>query len=481
VSDLLTFKNKKQIQGQQRTLLLSLVLITLVESVFFWHMLSKLYFAYHEVGQTQKVVALAGELSRNFLEESKLRDSLSNSSPGKRQQIELRSKIRQNLKDTREIVADKESNKLLKEIQTEWQHNHNDTSTLQLMILIRSFVNRQQASLGTLQSAQIDSFKATKVFVIIYMFIFVSGIFILGQYSKRKIFIPLDRLFEKIKNFEAGHHELPPPHGSTDEIGALEGQFYNMANRVGSTVAQLKELDRVKTDFISIASHELRTPMTSVKGSLSLILSGNLSEIDPDVKEILTIAEKETDRLIRLINDILDLTKMEANKLSLDLQWNQISEVVDSAVQGLAGLYEVSKVSIAVSPYIHPIQVKMDKDRIQQVITNLLSNAVKFSPAGSVITVKSEPYEKGIVVSINDRGQGITVESQAHMFEKFASYDSGKSKIIKGTGLGLPICKAIVEQHGGQIGVKSELNQGSTFFFFLPEARILSQSIEQAA
>ena len=481
MKNLLANNHKNSVQGQLRSLLLVLVILTLIEAVFFWHMLTQLYVAYNQVVQTQEVVAFAGELSRNFLEESKLRSSTNLSAPDKRVLNVLRKRIRQNLKDARKIINDKQDNKILKQIQSEWQEGHSDNSTLQLMISIRSLVTNQQHALLPLEKAQLDAFEATKTFVFVYMGIFVTAIFFLGQYARRRIFIPLGRLSEKIKYFEAGNHELPPQNETHDEIGALEGQFYNMANRVGSTVEQLKELDKVKTDFISIASHELRTPMTSVKGSLSLILSGSLSEINPDIKEILTIAEKETDRLIRLINDILDLTKMEAKKLPLDTRWSLMNEVVDSATQGLSGLYEVSKVKIQVTPFRMPIKVLMDKDRIQQVITNLLSNAVKFSPAGSTVIVKFEPFAGGIAVSITDHGPGIKEEVQAHMFEKFASYDSGKSKIIKGTGLGLPISKAIVEQHGGQIGVKSELGIGSTFFFFLPEAKVIDFKNMEAA
>jgi signal transduction histidine kinase len=463
---------KHVVQNQLRRLMFVLTLLTLIEAAFFWRMLTQQQNDYLKVDRTQKIVAIAGELSRSFLE-----DSLSH----QRALTEVRKKIRSDLKNIRSLVQDKESEKLLLQLQKEWQFGHSQNSTSQLMILIRSLIAKQQSALGPLEISQRDGVSMTKNFMYAYTAIFILAIFALSQYAKNHIFQPLHRLYEKIKNFEAGNLELPPMNESKDEIGALEGQFYSMADRVGSTVAQLKELDKVKTDFISIASHELRTPMTSVKGSLSLVLSGSLSDITPDVREILIIAEKETDRLIRLINDILDLTKMEAKKLSLNKQWSLMQEVAESATQGLAGLYQLSKVNIQIEAYALPIKALMDKDRIQQVIINLLSNAVKFSPQGSTVILKFEPHNGGIVVSVKDSGPGIRQESQTHMFEKFASHESGKSKIIKGTGLGLPICKAIVEQHGGQIGLTSEFGLGSTFYFYLPEAKVLDTMETKAA
>jgi len=289
---------------------------------------------------------------------------------------------------------------------------------------------------------------------------------------KRRLFQPLSLLSEKMKHFQAGNVELPPLVAAHDEIGDLEEKFYDMAGRVGQTVTELKELDKVKTDFISIASHELRTPMTSVKGSLSLILSGNFASLDPDSREILTIAEKETDRLIRLINDILDLTKMEAKKLPLDKKWWDLGEIIQAAVKGLGGLFEVTKVTVRIQKSSEVIRALVDHDRIQQVITNLLSNAVKFSPAGSEVVVYYGETETGAVIKVRDSGPGIKAEDQPIVFEKFRSTDPRKSKIIKGTGLGLPICKALVEQHGGQIGLESEPGHGCTFYFTVPEVQV---------
>lgn len=449
-------------------LLLVLVLITGVNALFFWQDLSQLFDLYREVSQTQKIVGVAGDLGREFLEENKLR--LADSPNEKRGLVEIRKNIKKNLSAMRDLVTDKNNIDLVQQIRKEWNKKHNEQGTYQLTLLLKTLVSNQQKLIIPLEARAQTATSATIGFVVIYMTVFMLAIFLLAQYLKRKVFRPLLGLSEKMKNFEAGHHELPPQTKADDEIGSLESQFYNMAGRVAMTVHELKELDKVKTDFISIVSHELRTPMTSVKGSLSLLLSGVMRGLSGEIIEILTIAEKETDRLIRLINDILDLTKIEAKKLPLTKKWNSISEVIDTAVKGVAGLYEVSKVSVRAQYPDYSIKTMMDRDRIQQVITNLLSNAVKFSPPGTVVIIRFEEHSGGVLVSVTDKGPGIRPEFQNHMFEKFTSYEAGQSKIFKGTGLGLPICKAIVEQHGGQIGLSSELGKGSTFFFYLPEA-----------
>jgi signal transduction histidine kinase len=171
---------------------------------------------------------------------------------------------------------------------------------------------------------------------------------------------------------------------------------------------------------------------------------------------------------------------MEAKQLPLDRKWSDLGSVAKEAVEGINGLLEVTKVSAQVVEPSVPVKAFMDRDRIQQVITNLLSNAVKFSPENSMVTLTYGPYPtnlgKGAIVKIIDSGPGIKAEDQPHLFEKFRSTDSGRSKAIKGTGLGLPICKALVEQHGGQIGVQSKIGQGSTFYFIIPEPTVTQQT-----
>ncbi|MDZ4678188.1 MAG: HAMP domain-containing sensor histidine kinase [Oligoflexia bacterium] len=464
----------KTLQKQLSRLLIALLLVTGLNSVFLWKTLTNLYQASEKLQKNQRVIALATDLERGFFEEDKLR-SIEPDEREKKQLNNVRNQIKSDLNEILNLIDDKQGVAKIREIQNFWKSSKDHHGTTQLMIFVRSFIANQQKFLKPLEEGANDATKATTIFAAIYFIVFGVILLILNSFLQHRLFIPMGRLSEKMKDYQAGNYQLPPPDSNEDEVGQLEARFYEMAGRVGQTVTELKEIDRVKTDFISIASHELRTPMTSVKGSLSLILSGTVSDVNPEVKDLLTIAEKETDRLIRLINDILDLTKMESKKLSIDKKWHMLNEVVETAVSAIQGLLEITKVKIQMTFPNVQYKAFMDRDRITQVITNLLSNAAKFSPAGSMVTIGYEPYENGIMIYVSDQGPGIANEHKDHVFEKFRSTDAGKSKIIRGTGLGLPICKALVEQHGGRIGLESEFGKGATFYFILTEAVATTQ------
>lgn len=480
----MTKKKEKSrlLQTQLRRLLLVLALITGLNALFFWKTLDQLFTSYRSVAKEQKISILAGDLERSFFEESKFRNSEPDS-PERQQLQEVRKQIKTDFKQIRDLVNDKSRAKALHNIQNEWQMVREEGAATQLLILIRSFIKNEQATLGPLEANAQKATQATIYFLMAYVSVFVMAVLVLSQFIKRRVFVPLERLSENMKNFQAGQYQLTdqtyPPH----EIGYLESQFHKMGRRINQTVEELKEIDRVKTDFISVVSHELRTPMTSVKGSLSLILSGSLDKVNDDVKQLLVISQNETDRLIRLINDILDLTKIDAQKLQLEKKWHSLGEIIDTVVQSLKGLYDVAKVSVKILPAEMDCKVLIDRDRIQQVITNLLSNAVKFSPADSAVEIsyKFDPVAERVTVFVADHGPGLKPEDQSRIFEKFRSRDLGKNKIMRGTGLGLPICKALVEQHGGEIGLRSTFGAGSTFYFSLPQAKAAGPARKEVA
>ena len=234
---------------------------------------------------------------------------------------------------------------------------------------------------------------------------------------------------------------------------------------------ELKHLDQAKSEFLSIASHELRTPMTSIKGSLSLLGNGVMGKIDETPLQLIRIAEIETDRLIRLINDLLDLAKIEARKLPLASEWRPWEETLQATTSGLLGFAHGAGVEIVFDP-APGVQVFMDKDRVQQVLTNLISNAIKFSPHGSSVRIITGRSKEGhLLVNVKDQGPGIAPEDQELIFQKFRQGSNPENPVVKGTGLGLAIAKALVEEHGGDIGVESQMNNGSTFWFTLPKWR----------
>lgn len=248
-----------------------------------------------------------------------------------------------------------------------------------------------------------------------------------------------------------------------DSAGKLQGCVFAFHD-----VSREKAIDRMKTEFISVASHELRTPMTSIKGAIDLVLSGFAGQICPETQELMEIAHKSCDRLIRLINDILDLAKIEAGQVKLKKAVLDLLDPVERSIRGVKAYADQVAVKITLHrPDMLPA-VNADKDRIEQVVTNLLSNAIKFSPENSEIRVELCVDGAWIECSVSDHGCGIAEQDLEKVFGKFQQV--GDSPRKGGTGLGLAIAQGLVQEHGGRIWVESKVNHGSRFVFRLPVA-----------
>ncbi len=233
-------------------------------------------------------------------------------------------------------------------------------------------------------------------------------------------------------------------------------------------VSHEKAVDRMKSEFISVASHELRTPMTSIKGSVDLILSGFAGDMSPEMQELLEIAQKSCDRLVRLVNDILDLSKIEAGQLKLNLSRLDLTDVAVRSICSVKPLADKTEVRLRVDrPQPLPL-VEADPDRIEQVITNLLSNAVKFSPPKGEVVVELSAEEEWVRCSVRDQGPGIAEKDLPRIFGKFQQLSEGRRR--GGTGLGLAITRGLVDEHRGSIWVESRVGEGSRFIFRLPVA-----------
>lgn len=224
------------------------------------------------------------------------------------------------------------------------------------------------------------------------------------------------------------------------------------------------EIDEMKTDFISVASHEMRTPMTSIKGSIELLLGGYAGELPAESTELLGICLTAVDRLIRLINDLLDISKIESGKMELHLARLSVSDCVQKSMRSLQSLAEVNRVTIQAEQESQLPEVMADRDRLEQVITNLLSNALKYSPADKAVLVRCAAVDNSVRVSVSDQGPGIPPDQVSRVFDRFQQLAGAK----KGTGLGLAIARALVEQHRGRMWVESELGQGTSFYFEIP-------------
>lgn len=291
------------------------------------------------------------------------------------------------------------------------------------------------------------------------------------------VFRGIDRLSRRMMDFLADRYSFQFSQPDDNELGDLQRTFNALAQQAINTMDELKHLDQAKSEFLSIASHELRTPMTSIKGSLSLLGAGVMGNIEDAPLQLIKIAEIETDRLIRLINDLLDLAKIEARKLPLQSEWRTWEETLKASTTGLVGFAHGAGVEIAYDP-APGVEAFMDRDRIQQVLTNLISNAIKFSPKGSTVRVITGRSKEGhLLVNVKDQGPGIAPDDQELIFQKFRQGSNPENPVVKGTGLGLAIAKALVEEHGGDIGVESVLGQGSTFWFTLPKWRQMTKAV----
>ena len=240
---------------------------------------------------------------------------------------------------------------------------------------------------------------------------------------------------------------------------------------------RLKAMYEMQKEFTSTVSHELRTPLASIKTAIDLVVKKMVGEINQEQAEVLGRAKTNVDRLKRLIDDILDLTKMESGKLQMHFMMNDIHKVIEEVAQAQKDVAQARGLYIKTDLDTQVPKVPFDSDRIIQVLNNLVGNAIKFTKAGGItLKTQNKLAENHIIVSIQDTGKGISEADIAKLFQKFQQIESAEQNEEGGTGLGLAICKEIISRHGGKIWVESKPGEGTTFYFILPiqERRILS-------
>ncbi len=234
-------------------------------------------------------------------------------------------------------------------------------------------------------------------------------------------------------------------------------------------ITALKEIGRMKDEFISAVSHELRTPLTSIRGSLDLMVNGVMGSLSTESMSLAKIAQSNCERLGRLIDDVLDIEKMEAGRMELRMQPIALESLLEQAVDSMRPFGEQLGVGFRLASSAPGAQVRADPDRLTQVMDNLLSNAAKFSPAGGTVRIDLARLDTQLRVSVTDLGPGIPQAFQGRVFEKFARVGTSSARHKGGTGLGLSIARAIVERLGGTIGFSSEPGGETTFRVDLPE------------
>ena len=247
-----------------------------------------------------------------------------------------------------------------------------------------------------------------------------------------------------------------------DSQGKVKGFFAMIED-----ITERKAIEQMKSEFVSVASHEMRTPLTAIHGVLKLMATGHLGKFTDRGQEMIRIAVRNTDRLVRLINDVLDLERMESGREIIEKEQSTTANLIKQAVNITQEMAQQQQIIIETEP--NSITLSVDSDRILQTLTNLLSNAIKFSPSGSKIWISATKQDNKVIFSVKDQGRGIPQDKLETIFERFQQVDASDSRKKGGTGLGLAICRHIVEQHGGKIWAKSTVGKGSTFFFTLPQ------------
>jgi two-component system sensor histidine kinase GlrK len=301
-----------------------------------------------------------------------------------------------------------------------------------------------QAGMSTLKMAFASSMVAALCAVLISFLV------------TRSITRPVTKLVKRTKEIAAGQFGQGLDITSPPEISELSKAFNSMCEK-------LTAVDRMKGDFLSMTSHELRTPLTTIKEGTSLLLEGIGGEINEKQKRLLSILTAETNRLIGMVNSILDLSKMEAGMMTYTFKQEDLGSLIDQAASEIEPFVEAKRITLTKQIEEDLPLLKMDGDRILQTLRNLLGNAAKFTQDAGRIEVVARTIDHGVEVTVEDTGPGIPPERLSTVFEKFSSSDPKR-----GTGLGLAIVRHVIDVHGGKVWVENKQEQGSRFVFVLP-------------
>ena len=266
-------------------------------------------------------------------------------------------------------------------------------------------------------------------------------------------------------------------------------QSASFTQELKATNRKLQKLERLKSEFISIVSHELRTPLTAIKNAMDIVLSGKAGDMTENIEKFCTMGKRNAIRLTGIVNDLLDISKIEAGKMDFKFELTHIEPVIEGVKNNLSEVAKEKELIINYTPIGDSVEVYADSNRIEQVLTNLVSNAIKFTPNAGQIEITSQvvnarelqydqSFEEDIKnlqgnylqVCVEDHGIGIERKDLNHVFDKFAQIENSLSRQVGGSGLGLPIARQLMESHNGAIWCDSEINKGSRFYFVIPVA-----------
>jgi signal transduction histidine kinase len=253
----------------------------------------------------------------------------------------------------------------------------------------------------------------------------------------------------------------------TFDLTKAQEATLNILEDLTEAKRKIDESMQIKSEFTSMVSHELRTPLTAIKEGIGIVLDGSAGQINVDQKDFLETAKRNVDRLARLINDVLDFQKLESGKMDFNIQENDLNELVKESYETMKPQADSKNIQLDLNLAQNLPQLNFDKDKIAQVMTNLINNAIKFTDKGS-IKISTILGNNTVKVSIEDTGPGIKKEDIPKLFQRFQQLGEYHERKVASSGLGLAICKEIIEIHKGKIWVESEFGKGSIFYFVLP-------------
>jgi signal transduction histidine kinase len=290
---------------------------------------------------------------------------------------------------------------------------------------------------------------------------------ILGLYISRSFTKPILEFVRATQELEKGNFAVRSNINTNDELALLSDAFNKSAFTLGKMEEERQQLDKAKSEFLSIVSHELRTPITPLKAQLQMLQQEYFGTLTEKQQQSLTVILRNAERLNKIIEDFLEVSRIEAARLKFVFKSVNIVELIQETVRFMEGFAKEKNITLYVKTEQVP-DIEADADRISQVLRNLIHNAIKFSPQGSTIEIQAALQKDQVRFSVKDQGIGLTPEDQIRVFEPFYQVAGALSRNYGGTGLGLTICRGIIEAQKGKIWVESKPNLGSTFHFTVP-------------
>jgi len=317
-------------------------------------------------------------------------------------------------------------------------------------------------------SEETQSSRTQKRFVL-YALLIVNTLLTIGvaAFNARSTAARLQVMIDNTLRVASGK-QLNPRLQGKDELAELDRVFHSMAAALEESDQKRIAVEKMKREFMAMVSHDLKTPLSSLLGTLGLLSAEAFGPLDEKGKSMVDKSQKQAKRLMNLANDLMLLEKLESDSFSIQLGIVSIADVISESVEAVRAA--ASERHIAIETPQSSEQLTADRERLIQVIANLLSNAIKFSPVGSTISISIIPNEDWLEIRVSDEGRGVPPSKQELIFEKFIQVETSDQSEKGGTGLGLPICKMIVESHRGSIGVKSVEGAGSSFWFRIPRS-----------